>query len=86
VLKDVSKTLVYRLARYTAITLGQVIPERIITRAPSAEIARRPDRSGQPAPYDALDAIMECYVEKNLAIRKSSRAATRKPMYAGWCT
>jgi NAD+ synthase (glutamine-hydrolysing) len=67
VLKDVSKTLVYRLARYRN-TLGQVIPERIITRPPSAEL--RPDQTDQDSlpPYDALDAIMACYVEQNLAI------------------
>lgn len=67
VLKDVSKMLVYRLARYRN-TLGQVIPERIITRAPSAELrAGQTDQDSLP-PYDVLDAIMECYVEKNLAI------------------
>ena len=67
VLKDVSKTLVYRLARYRN-TLGPVIPERIITRPPSAELrADQTDQDSLP-PYDVLDAIMECYVEKNLAI------------------
>ncbi|HEU0283071.1 MAG TPA: NAD+ synthase [Gallionella sp.] len=67
VLKDVSKTLVYRLARYRN-TLGQVIPERIITRPPSAELrADQTDQDSLP-PYDALDAIMECYVEQNLPI------------------
>ena len=67
VLKDVSKTLVYRLARYRN-TLGQVIPERIITRAPSAELrADQTDQDSLP-PYDVLDAVMECYVEQNLAI------------------
>ena len=67
VLKDVSKTLVYRLARYRN-TLGPVIPERIITHPPSAELrADQTDQDSLP-PYDALDAIMECYVEKNLAI------------------
>ena len=67
VLKDVSKTLVYRLANYRN-TLSQVIPERIITRAPSAEL--RPDQTDQDSlpPYDVLDAIMACYVEQNLAI------------------
>ena len=67
VLKDVSKMLVYRLARYRN-TLGYVIPERIITRAPSAEL--RPDQTDQdnlPA-YEVLDGIMECYVELNLPI------------------
>lgn len=67
VLKDVSKTLVYRLARYRN-TLGQVIPERIITRAPSAELrADQTDQDSLP-PYDVLDAIMACYVEENLTI------------------
>jgi NAD+ synthase (glutamine-hydrolysing) len=67
VLKDVSKTLVYRLARYRN-TLGQVIPERIITRPPSAELrANQTDQDSLP-PYNILDAIMACYVEKNLAI------------------
>ena len=67
VLKDVSKTLVYRLARYRN-TLGQVIPERIITRPPSAELrADQTDQDSLP-PYDVLDAIMACYVEQNLTI------------------
>ena len=67
VLKDVSKTLVYRLARYRNM-LGRVIPERIITRPPSAEL--RPGQTDQDSlpPYDVLDAIMACYVEQNLAI------------------
>lgn len=69
VLKDVSKTLVYRLSRYRN-TLGLVIPERIITRPPSAELrADQTDQDSLP-PYDVLDAIMACYVEQNLAIPK----------------
>jgi NAD+ synthase (glutamine-hydrolysing) len=67
VLKDVSKTLVYRLARYRN-SLGRVIPERIITRPPSAELrADQTDQDSLP-PYDVLDAIMACYVEQNRAI------------------
>jgi NAD+ synthase (glutamine-hydrolysing) len=67
VLKDVSKTLVYRLARYRN-TLGPAIPMRIITRPPSAELrANQTDQDNLP-PYDVLDAIMACYVEQNLAI------------------
>lgn len=85
VLKDVSKTLVYRLARYRN-TLGQVIPERIITRAPSAELrADQTDQDSLP-PYDALDAIMACYVEQNLAIpeiiaRGYAEADVRRVVY-----
>ena len=63
VLKDISKTLVYRLARYRN-SLGRVIPERIITRPPSAEL--RPDQTDQDSlpPYEVLDAILEAYVEE----------------------
>jgi len=73
VLKDVSKTWVYRLAHYRnalarANGAGYVIPERIITRAPSAEL--RPDQTDQDSlpPYDVLDGIMACYVENNQSI------------------
>ena len=67
VLKDVSKTWIYRLSNYRN-TLGRVIPERIITRPPSAEL--RPDQTDQDSlpPYDVLDAIMALFVEKNLSI------------------
>jgi len=64
VLRDISKTLVYRLARYRN-SLGRVIPERIITRAPSAELrANQTDQDALP-PYDVLDAVLEAYVEQD---------------------
>lgn len=65
VLKDVPKTLVYRLARYRN-SLGRAIPERVITRPPSAEL--RHDQTDQDSlpPYEILDAIMEAYVEHDL--------------------
>jgi len=66
VIKDIAKTLVYRLARYRN-SVSEVIPERILTRAPSAEL--RPDQTDQdslPA-YEVLDAIMEAYTEHNLS-------------------
>jgi NAD+ synthetase len=66
-IKDVPKTLVYKLAAYRN-TLSTVIPERIITRAPSAELrANQTDQDSLPA-YEILDAIMEAYVEKDLSI------------------
>jgi NAD+ synthetase len=69
VLKDVSKTWVYRLSNWRN-TLGRVIPERIITRPPSAEL--KPDQKDQDSlpPYDVLDGIMACYVEKNMSIAR----------------
>jgi NAD+ synthase (glutamine-hydrolysing) len=64
VIKDISKTLVYRLSRYRN-SLGAAIPERIITRAPSAEL--RPDQTDQDSlpPYDVLDGIMVAFMEQN---------------------
>ena len=64
VLKDVAKTLVFRLARWRN-SLGRVIPERIITRPPSAELrADQTDQDSLP-PYEVLDAILEAYVERD---------------------
>lgn len=67
VLKDVSKTLVYDLSRYRN-TLSKVIPERIITRPPSAEL--RPDQTDQDSlpPYAILDGIVCCYMEQDMSI------------------
>ena len=63
VLKDIKKTLVYRLCDYRN-TLAPVIPRRVIERPPSAEL--RPDQKDQDSlpPYEVLDAIMEAYVEQ----------------------
>lgn len=61
-LKDVSKLRVYALAKYRN-TLGEVIPQRIITREPSAELAEdQVDVDTLPA-YDKLDFILERYIE-----------------------
>ena len=69
VIKDLYKTLVWRLARYRN-TLSDVIPENIITRAPSAEL--RPGQTDQDSlpPYDVLDGIVEAYLEQNRAPRE----------------
>ena len=65
-LKDVPKTLVYKLAQYRN-ALSHVIPTRIITRAPSAELrANQTDQDSLPA-YEILDAIMQAYVEEDLS-------------------
>ena len=65
-LKDVPKTLVYRLCAYRN-QLSRVIPERIITRPPSAELrANQVDQDSLP-PYDVLDGIIEAYVEDDLS-------------------
>jgi len=72
VLKDVAKTRVWRLARYRN-QLGDptmpLIPERIITRPPTAELrANQCDQDSLP-PYEILDAIMQAYVEHDKAPR-----------------
>jgi NAD+ synthase (glutamine-hydrolysing) len=67
VIKDIPKTLVYKLCAYRN-SLAPVIPERILTRAPSAEL--RPDQTDQDSlpPYELLDAIVEGYMEQNQSI------------------
>jgi NAD+ synthase (glutamine-hydrolysing) len=69
ILKDVSKTLVYRLCHYRN-SLSEVIPPRVINRAPSAEL--RPDQTDQDSlpPYDVLDPIMEAYMEQGLSLQE----------------
>ena len=66
-IKDCSKTLVYRLARYRN-TVSEVIPERVITRPPSAEL--RPDQKDSDSlpDYDVLDPILEAFIEKDLSV------------------
>ncbi len=68
VIKDVPKTLVYRLAAYrNAIT--PVIPQRVIERPPSAELA--PDQKDEDSlpPYVVLDPILEMYIEQDKSLQ-----------------
>jgi NAD+ synthase (glutamine-hydrolysing) len=65
-LKDVPKTLVYQLCAYRN-QLSSVIPERIITRPPSAELRANQVDQDSLSPYDVLDAIIEAYVEDDLS-------------------
>ena len=62
-IKDVPKTLVYRLAAWRN-RKQPVIPQRVLERAPSAEL--RPDQKDTDSlpPYDVLDAILERYIER----------------------
>jgi len=66
-IKDCSKSLVYRLARYRN-TLGEAIPERVITREPSAEL--RPDQKDSDSlpDYSVLDPILEAFIEEDLSV------------------
>jgi NAD+ synthase (glutamine-hydrolysing) len=68
VIKDVPKTLVYRLAHFRN-ERSPVIPKRIIERAPTAELA--PDQTDQDTlpPYEDLDAILQYYVEEDQSVK-----------------
>lgn len=63
-ISDISKTMVYELARYIN-SIKTVIPERIFTKAPSAELKPNQKDQDELPPYDILDAILELYIEKN---------------------
>ena len=68
VLKDVYKTNVFELAKYrNSLSDTPVIPKRVITRPPSAEL--RPDQKDQDSlpPYDILDAILYAYIEEDMS-------------------
>ena len=66
-LKDVFKTMVYRLSRWRNRD-GEVIRERVIVRPPSAEL--RPDQQDTDSlpPYDVLDEILSRYVEQDQGV------------------
>ncbi|MBX3618401.1 MAG: NAD+ synthase [Rhizobacter sp.] len=68
VIKDVAKTLVYRLAVWKNAQGAEVIPQRIIIRPPSAEL--RPDQTDQDSlpPYEVLDGILQRYMEDDQGI------------------
>ena len=77
-IKDLYKTRVFRMARWRNENMpkgclgpeGRVIPERIITRPPSAEL--RPDQKDEDSlpPYDQLDDILHCLVEEEMSVRE----------------
>src|SRR3546814_20152676 len=66
-IKDVYKTLVYRLASYRN-SISSVTPERVITRPPSAELRHEQKDSDSLPPYEILDPLLELYVEQQLSI------------------
>jgi len=66
-IKDCSKTLVYRLARYRN-TISDVIPERVISRPPSAELRPHQKDSDSLPDYAVLDPILEAFIEDDLSV------------------
>src|ERR1700730_13486000 len=81
-IKDCSKLLVYRLAHYRN-SRGRVIPQRVIERAPSAELRPGQKDSDSLPPYEVLDPILEAFIEEDLSVdeieaRGFDRATTAK--------
>ncbi len=66
-IKDCSKTLVYRLAHYRN-SISDVIPERVISRPPSAELRPGQKDSDSLPNYDVLDPILEAFIEEDLSV------------------
>lgn len=70
VIKDLSKEWVYRLSRWLNRD-SELIPERIITKAPSAELREdQRDEDDLPAPYEELDEILAKYIEREMSIEE----------------
>ncbi|HIF73551.1 MAG TPA: NAD+ synthase [Porticoccaceae bacterium] len=71
VLKDVAKSLVYRLATYRnreyVAEVREAVPQQVIDRPPSAELAADQIDQDSLPPYDILDEILEMYVEKDFS-------------------
>lgn len=68
-IKDIPKTLVYRLAEYRN-TISPAIPERVITRPPTAELAPGQEDTDSLPPYPLLDEIIRLYVEENHSLEQ----------------
>jgi NAD+ synthase (glutamine-hydrolysing) len=76
VLKDITKTMVYELCDYRN-TLGRAIPERVISKAPSAELKPGQKDSDSLPPYEELDPILRGYVEEDLGPEELVAAGNR---------
>jgi NAD+ synthase (glutamine-hydrolysing) len=72
-LKDVYKTMVYRLAQYRN-SINPVIPQRVLDRPPSAELAYEQEDVDHLPPYSILDEILERYIEQDLSAEDIVRA------------
>lgn len=77
VLKDISKGLVYKLAKYRN-KISDVIPKAAITRAPTAELAKNQKDADDLPIYPVLDKILERYIELNQPINKIINAGFSK--------
>jgi NAD+ synthase (glutamine-hydrolysing) len=70
VIKDVPKTLVYKLAEYRNSISGEVIPPSVISKAPSAELRPEQKDTDSLPPYDLLDPVLTAYVEEDKSVEQ----------------
>jgi NAD+ synthase (glutamine-hydrolysing) len=70
VIKDVPKTLVYKLAKYRNSISSEVIPPSIISKAPSAELRPEQKDTDSLPPYDLLDPVLTAYVEEDKSVEQ----------------
>ncbi|NQU73348.1 MAG: NAD+ synthase [Candidatus Omnitrophica bacterium] len=82
VIKDVPKTLVYKLANDVVNRDEEIIPKRIIERAPTAELKPGQKDTDTLPPYELLDPIVEAYVEEDKALRDIVRKGSKKSVVA----
>ena len=71
-IKDCSKSMVYRLARYRN-SVSEVIPERVLTRPPTAELRPNQKDSDSLPEYDVLDPILEAFIEDDLSVAEITK-------------
>jgi NAD+ synthase (glutamine-hydrolysing) len=70
VIKDVPKTLVYKLAEYRNSISAEVIPASVISKAPSAELRPEQKDTDSLPPYDLLDPVLTAYVEEDKSVEQ----------------
>jgi NAD+ synthase (glutamine-hydrolysing) len=81
VLKDITKTMVYELCRYRN-SLGPAIPDRVLTKPPTAELKPDQKDSDSLPPYEELDPILRGYVEEDLGPEELVAAGNRAEVVA----
>ncbi|MFA5039128.1 MAG: NAD+ synthase [Candidatus Omnitrophota bacterium] len=84
VIKDVPKTLVYRLAEYRNTIQGNpVIPARVLSKPPSAELRPNQKDSDSLPPYDILDPVLKLYVEEDKILSEIVAAGVQEQLASG---
>ena len=81
VLKDITKTMVYELCHYRN-SISAAIPERVITKPPTAELKPNQKDSDSLPPYEELDPILRGYVEQDLGPEELIAAGNRPEVVA----